>query len=136
MEFSIVRMVFIIHVLYFFNELIDGKILKRPSGLSSHEEKSSQYGEKVIFQDGVLNKVYSESVWKTLEYHYNFQLDLSIDPPSAVRLKTRIIDETSSDPTPILVTVRSSKGTMNWNLPYEAKDIKYPSMERTLCLVD
>ena len=118
-----------------YNVIICGKIMHRSSGGYDSEEQKLQLGEKVILKDGELSEIYTESITNILEYHYTFQMDISIDPPFAVRLKSEIVDN-SSEEAPILFTVRTSKGTMNWNLPYKAKNIKYPSMERTLCLVD
>ena len=118
-----------------YNVIISGKFMHRSSVGFDSKEKNVQLGEKVILKNGELSQIYIESISSVLEYHYTFQMDISIDPPSAVRLKSEIIDN-SSDGDPILITIRTSKGTINWNLPYEAKNIKYPSMERTLCLVD
>ena len=93
--------------------------------------------KKVMLVDANVDETYVETADINIEFHFVYQISLKAYPPNTARVYSKLTDSFASTSTmPLLINVRHSKGTLNWNLPYHGGEREYTFMDRTLCLLD
>eukprot|EP00095_Tigriopus_kingsejongensis_P005827 snap_masked-scaffold425_size175135-processed-gene-0.10 protein:Tk05827 transcript:snap_masked-scaffold425_size175135-processed-gene-0.10-mRNA-1 annotation:"sid1 transmembrane family member 1" len=101
----------------------------------SYKFGSQERERQVTIVSAQVGELYEAEATTDSEIHYVYQLDLGQFPPRSVRIRTEVMNNIKSEH-PLRVTIRSNRGTLNWNVPMMAANVKYNYMERTLCLLD